>query len=85
MKHSILALHEPQTPIRRHDRATNNAGELVQHIHGAGAQQEVEVQDAANRPELQGVAGDGNVHAVAVHEHHSMGHAACTHHLLLNE
>ena len=85
VKHSILALHEPQTPVWWHDWATNDAGELVEHVHGAGAQQEVEVQDATDGPVLQRAAGDGNLHAVAVHEHHSMGQAACRHHHSLND
>ena len=72
-----LALHETQAPVGRHDWAADNAGELIQHIHGTWPQQEIEVQDAANCSELQSVAGDGNFHAIAVHEHDSMGQAAC--------
>lgn len=77
VKHGALALHEPQAPVGRHDWAANNAGELIEDVHGARAQEEVEVQDTANCSELQRVAGEDDLHAVAIHEHHSVCQAAC--------
>ena len=74
-----LALKEAQAPVGGHVGAANDAGQLVHDFERCGAHKEVEVQNTTNHSVLQLVLGDGYVHAIAVHQHHTMRQPICSH------
>lgn len=74
----LPALVEAETPVRLHRGLADDVRVLLGHLGRAGAGEEVVVHDTAERVVLEELAAllgvvDDDVHAVGVHEEHSVG------------
>lgn len=74
---SLLAVHEAQTPVWRHDRAANDGSQLVENSIGSGAHQEVEVQHTTSYSPLHPCLCQHHIHGIAVEKQHTMCCAIC--------